>query len=99
MNTDNKSFIKGTVRDPIAIYKKSNRKKLYFSVNAANLVKQSTNTKCSMSRPAANAAISGMSMPMVNLKIKVKNNQGGNLATLCAFPDTGASVDCIKENS
>merc|ERR1712163_86965 len=51
-----------------------------------------------MSRPAANTAISGMPTPIVNLKIKVKNNQGENLALLCAHPDTGASVDCIEEN-
>ena len=51
-----------------------------------------------MSRPAANAAISGCPTPMVNLKIKVKNNQEERLAMLWAQADTGASVDCIEEN-
>ena len=50
-----------------------------------------------MLRPAENESILGMPTPMVNLKIKVKNNQGENLATPRALPDTGASVDCIKE--
>ena len=39
---------------PYCFVRKSNKKKLYFSVNAANMIKQSNNTKCSMSRPAAN---------------------------------------------
>ena len=68
-------------------------------VNAANMVRQTTNAKCSMSRPAANsAAIAGCPTPMVNLKIKTKKNQEERLATLRALPDTGASVDCIEEN-
>ena len=52
-----------------------------------------------MSRPAANsAAIAGCPTPMVNLKIKIEKNQEEKFATLRALPDTGASVDCIKEN-
>ena len=72
---------------------------MYFIVNAANMVRQTMNAKCSMSRPAANsAAIAGCPTPMVNLKIKIKKNQEEKLATLRALPDTGASVDCIEEN-
>ena len=51
-----------------------------------------------MSRPAANAAISDCPTPMVNLKIKVKNNQDEKLTTLHALPDTGASINCIEES-
>ena len=52
-----------------------------------------------MSRLAANStAIAGAPTPMVNLKVKTKKNQEENLVTLRALPDTGASVDCIKEN-
>ena len=70
-----------------------------FTVNAANMVRQTTNAKCSMSQPAANsAAIAGCLTPMVNIKIKTKKNQEEHLATLRALPDTGASVDCIEEN-
>ena len=69
------------------------------TVNAANMVRQTTNAKCSMSRPAANsAAIAGCPTPMVNLKIKTKKNQEDSLANLCELPYTGASVDCIEEN-
>ena len=72
---------------------------MHFMVNAVNMVKQTRNTKCSMSRPAANsAAIAGCPTPMVNLKIKIKKNQEEKLATLRALPDMEASVDCIKEN-
>ena len=51
-----------------------------------------------MSKPAVNTAISGCPTPMVNLKLKIKKNNEDKLATLCALPDTGASVDCIEEN-
>ena len=72
---------------------------MHFMVNAANMVKQTRNTKCSMSRPAANsAAIQGCPTPMVNLKIKIKKNQEEKLATLRALSDIGASVDCIDKN-
>ena len=70
-----------------------------FTVNTANMVRQTTNTKCSMSQPAANSAvIAGYPTPMVNIKIKTKKNQEEHLTTLRALPDTGASVDCIEEN-
>ena len=36
--------------------------------------------------------------PMVKLRIKTRKKQEDSLATLRALPDTGASVDCIKEN-
>ena len=62
------------------------------------MVRQSTNTKCLMLKPAANAAISGCPTPMVNLKLKVKKNDEDKLATLHAQPDTGASIDGIEEN-
>ena len=72
---------------------------MLFSVNAANMARQSTNAKCSISRPAANsAAIAGAPTPMVNLKLKTQKNQEESLVTLRALPDTGASVDCIEEN-
>ena len=84
---------------PYCYIRKSNKKKMSITVNAANLVRQTTNTKCSMSRPAANSvAIAGCPTPMVNLKIKTRKNQEESLATLSALPDTGASVDCIEEN-
>ena len=70
-----------------------------FSVNAENMVRQNTNAKCSMSRPAANSAgVAACLTPMVNLKVKAKKNQEEYLATLRALPDTGASVDCIEES-
>ena len=50
-----------------------------------------------MSRPAANAAMSGCPTPMVNLKIKVKKGKDNELATLHALSDTGASIDCVEE--
>ena len=49
-------------------------------------------------KTSTNAALSGCPTPMVNLKIKVKNNQEEKLATLRALPDIGASVDCIEES-
>ena len=83
----------------VLLHKKSNKKRMSFTVNAANMVRQTTNTKCSMSRPAANsAAIAGAPTLMVNLKLKTKINQEESLVTLRALPDTGASVDCIEEN-
>ena len=70
-----------------------------FSVNAANMVRQNTNAKCSMSRPAAcSAGVAACPTPMVNLKVKAKKNQEEYLATLRALPDTGTSVDCIEES-
>ena len=70
-----------------------------FFVNAANMVRQNTNAKCSMSRPAANSAgVATCPTPMVNLKVKAKKNQEEYLATLRALPDTGTSVDCIEES-
>ncbi len=70
-----------------------------FSVNAVNMVKQNTNAKCSMSRPAAcSAGVAACPTPMVNLKVKAKKNQEEYLATLRALPDTGTSVDCIEES-
>ena len=56
------------------------------------MIRQSNNTKCSMSKPAANVAMSGCPTPMVNLKIKVKKNNVDKLPTLHALPD------CIEEN-
>ena len=70
-----------------------------FFVNAANMVRQNRNTKCSMSRPAAcSAEVAACPMPMVNIKLKAKKNQEEYLATRRALPDTGTSVECIEEN-
>ena len=78
----------------------SKKQKLSFSINAAQMVKTFRNTKCSSSRPAAcSAEISAIPTPMVNLKMKAKKNQDNYLATIRALPDTGASIDCIEENS
>ena len=79
---------------PYCYIRKSSKKKMSFSVNAANMVRQTTNAKCSMSRLAVNSAgVTGCPMPMVNLKVKAKKNQEEYLATLRALPDTGTSVD------
>ena len=84
---------------PYCYVRKSSKNEMSFIVNAANMVRQTTNAKCSMSRPAANSAgVAGCPTPMVNIKIKAKKNQEEYLATLRALPDTGASVDCIEEN-
>ena len=62
------------------------------------MIRQSNNTKCSMSKPAANTAnMSGCPNPMVNLRVKMQKNNESELATLCALPDTGASIDCEDE--
>ena len=67
-------------------------------MNAANMIKQSNNTKCSMSRPAANSAnMSGCPTPMVNLRVNIEKNNDRELATLRALPDTGVSIDCVEE--
>ena len=50
-----------------------------------------------MSRLAEKVAMSGCPTPMVNLKIKVKKAKDNELATLCALPDMGASIDCVEE--
>ena len=72
---------------------------MLFSINTANIVRQNTNAKCSMSRPAAcSAGVAACPTPMVNLKVKAKKNQKEYLATLRALPDTGISVDCIEES-
>ena len=72
---------------------------MFFSVNTANMIRQSNNTKYSMSKPAANLAnMSGCPTPMVNLRVKITKNDDSELATLCALPDTGASIDCVEEN-
>ena len=72
---------------------------MYFSVNAANMVRQNRHKKCSMSRPAAcSAEVTACPTPMVNLKLKAKKNQEDYLATIRALPDTGASVDYIEES-
>ena len=79
--------------------RESSKKKMSFTVNAANMVRQTTNAKCSMSQPAANSAVlAGCPTLTVNIKIKTRKNQEESLATLRALPDTGASVDCIEEN-
>ena len=63
------------------------------------MVRQNINTKCSMSRLAVcSAEVAACLTPMVNIKIKAKKNQEDYLATIRALPDTGASVDCIKES-
>ena len=80
------------------VRKSSKKKKMSFSINAAQMVKTYRNTKCSSSRPAAcSAELSAIPTPMVNLKMKAKKNQDNYLATIRALPDTGASVDCIEE--
>ena len=66
-------------------------------MNAAIMVKQSGNTKCSMSRPAANAAMSDCPTPIMNLKMKINKGRDNELATLHALLDTGASIDCVEE--
>ena len=81
------------------VRKSSKKKKMSFSINAAQMVKTYRNTKCSSSRPAAcSAELSAIPTPMINLKMKAKKNQDNYLATIRALPDTGASVDCIEEN-
>ena len=35
--------------------------------------------------------------PLVNLRVKIKKNNFNKLATLCALPDTGASINCVEE--
>ena len=63
------------------------------------MVRTSRNTKCSSSRPAVcSAEISAIPTPMVNLKMKAKKNHDNYLATICALPDTGASIDCVEES-
>ena len=58
---------------PHCFLRKSNTKKLYFSVNTANMIRQSNNTKYLMSKPAANSAnMSGCLMPMMNLRVKIQ---------------------------
>ena len=75
------------------------KQKLSFSINAAQMVKTSRNTKCSSSRPAAcSAEISAIPTPMVNLKMKAQRNGENYLATIRALPDTGASIDCVEES-
>ena len=62
------------------------------------MIKQSNNTKCSMSKPAANSAnMSGCPTRTVNLRVKIEKNNDSELATLCALPDTGSSIDSIEE--
>ena len=61
------------------------------------MIRQSNNTKCSISKPAANAAMSGCPTPMVNLRVKIKKDNDNELATLHALLDTGASIDCVEE--
>ena len=81
------------------IRKSSKKQKLSFSINAAQMVRTFRNTKCSSSRPAAcSAEISAIPTLMVNLRMKAKKNQDNYLATIRALPDTGASIDCIKES-
>ena len=75
--------------------RKSNKKKLHFSVNAENMVKLSNYGRISMSKPAAN--MSGCPAPVVNLRVKLKRDNESELATLCTLPDTGASIDCVDE--
>ena len=77
---------------PYCFVRKSNKKKLYFSVNPAQ-----RNTKCPISRPLANAAMLGYPTPLINLRVKKKKKYFNKLATLCALPDTGASIDCIED--
>ena len=50
-----------------------------------------------MSRPAANAAMSGCPTPLINLRVKIKKNYINELATLHALPKIGASINCIEE--
>ena len=50
-----------------------------------------------MSRPAANAAMSGCPTPVVNLRVKIKKNDNDELATLRALPDMGVSINCMEE--
>ena len=61
---------------PYCYIRKSTKKKMSFSVNAANMVRQNTNAKCSMSKPAVcSAEVTACLTPMVNLKVKAKKNQ------------------------
>ena len=77
----------------------SKKQKLSFSINAAQMVRTSRNTKCSSSRPAAcSAEISAIPTPMVNLKMKAKKNHDNYLATIPALPHTGTSIDCVEES-
>merc|ERR1712120_46920 len=56
---------------PYCYIRKSSKKKMSFTVSAENMVRQTTNAKCSMSRLAAkSAAVAGCPIPMVNIKIK-----------------------------
>ena len=83
---------------PYYFVKKSNKKKIQFSVNAANLVKLSNNGRSSMSKPVANAAnMSGCPTPMVNLRVKIKRENDSELASLHTLLDTGASIDFVDE--
>ena len=83
----------------VLLHTKKYKEKMSFSVNAANMVRQNTNAKCSMSKPAAcSAEVAACPTPMVNLKVKAKKNQEEYLATLRALPDTVTSVNCIEES-
>ena len=67
-------------------------------MNTANMIRQSNNTKCSMSKPAANSAnMSGCPTPIMNLRVKIEKNNDSDLATLGALLDTGAIIDCVEE--
>ena len=61
---------------PYCYIQKSSKNKMSFSVNTANMVRQNTNAKCLMSRPAAcSAKVATCPTPIVNLKVKAKKNQ------------------------
>ena len=84
---------------PFCYVKNKKKKKLSFSIAAAQMTRSVRNTKCSSSRPAAcSAEISAIPTPMVNLKMKANKNCDNYLATICALPDTGASIDCVEES-
>ena len=62
------------------------------------MIRLSNKTKCSMSKPKANSVnMSGCPTAMVNLRVKIQKNNDSEIATLCALPDTGASINSVDE--
>merc|ERR1712120_18596 len=84
---------------PYCYVRRSSKKRMTFSLNAASMMKIPRNTKCSPSRPTACLAdISAIPTPMINLKMKAHKDGENYMATIRALPDTGASIDCVEES-
>ena len=84
---------------PFCYIKNRKKKKLSFSINAAQITRTVRNTKCSSSRPAAcSAEITAIPTPMVNLKMKASRNRNSYLANIHALLDTGCRLIVWKNH-